>query len=397
MSIPRTRSIGPRQTYKDYVRYHCNPTCTESSTYTFTSSHYAKTMHDRITPGYFELVKNGQLLPVNNMTMEEEDLSETCGDFETLKGSFRGHGALDWGPRNADLRHIPVNAHEADYIRSLLRTEAWSRAKAPTFDIGAMLVELDGTIDTYANAGYRVRKHAERLAKRARKRAKTYGKRMRVFQDMWLESRYGWAPEILTVLDAVEAIRRKDFAHNRGYAELTQVCVETESEDSVWTSCDVRVTTSIESVHTFRLGVTAAYDWRISTFGGNAANAWWEAVPYSFVVDWFMNVGDTLRATLPTPRVHVLSNSGWYTHTIQSQYTSITGTVLREKGGYTVPGGSPNQVKGYIKSYSRTIDTAFPTLIPAIRIDLNVTRVMDAVALWAKSRSKVMNTLRRIP
>lgn len=115
----------------------------------------------------------------------------------------------------------------------------------------------------------------------------------------WLEFQYGWIP---TMLDAKGLL---DLLHKRGITGYT-IYGKTTSKDYV----DVSVGPSTPTVYEFstrgkaRILVTNVYRYTVPFAGvktlaesgvSNPAAFLYEIIPYSFCLDWFVNVGDWLE------------------------------------------------------------------------------------------------------
>jgi hypothetical protein len=132
----------------------------------------------------------------------------------------------------------------------------------------------------------------------------------RALSDTWLEHAFGWAPLFSDVGDAVIAgirlSRRQPRVRFHGFGEeiLNPDVVQTKISfgSSVWT---LDYDTCLEQNHSVR--VYGAVRLELASLGASKAEefgftqkdfapAIWEAIPYSFFVDYFSNVGDVVNA-----------------------------------------------------------------------------------------------------
>jgi len=112
-------------------------------------------------------------------------------------------------------------------------------------------------------------------------------------REKWLEYRYGITPLMLSIQDASKLLDELKYEY------VTERCRETvdvlNDEDIPNVECIF-----IKHFGTVSVSATAKgrFENRPSRFGSgislNLANSLWEIIPYSLVVDWFVNVGDFL-------------------------------------------------------------------------------------------------------
>jgi len=121
--------------------------------------------------------------------------------------------------------------------------------------------------------------------------------------DSWLEYSYGWKPLLKDVHDMATATAELFIEHQnvvrtaKGRAQTegqwstknrpvqNQVVYETHATDRIWVEVEVRYripTSQINPINAFGLN--------------NPLEVAWELVPFSFVVDWFLPVGDAIRS-----------------------------------------------------------------------------------------------------
>jgi len=143
-------------------------------------------------------------------------------------------------------------------------------------------------------------------AKKRRRRAKKKSKD-KVVADTWLEYAYGWAPLVSDIHSGVTAINRlaKDEPPNvyvKGFAEVTSndAFIPFVTETGIYSKLDM--SRNIRSAKCIYRGVTAVqapgYSKAASVFGvqwSQVVPTAWELIPYSFLVDYFSNIGAILN------------------------------------------------------------------------------------------------------
>lgn len=105
----------------------------------------------------------------------------------------------------------------------------------------------------------------------------------------------------------------------------------------------------------------------------------WELVPYSFVVDWFVNVGDVLGALVPDANMTQLGSCLVEKREMVTNYDLIS---LSCTSGYSISSHVTGNCARSVKTYSRTPGALSPGLV--VKSDFrfhNLTRAMDAIGL----------------
>lgn len=132
---------------------------------------------------------------------------------------------------------------------------------------------------------------------------KSYGRDPRhAAANFWLELQYGWKPLLMDVRSAAETLAQ---ALNRPEDRLISIStsVSRSGSDSIRNYQyeifpDRRGRLSLDFKQTYRVVATFQPDSAIQALQSaellNPATIVWELVPYSFVVDWFIPIGDTL-------------------------------------------------------------------------------------------------------
>lgn len=193
---------------------------------------------------------------------------------------------------------------------------ARKRTHNVTADVGLMMAEGVETLRMLANPLVGLRSLATRLYNGAKLRKKSIPA-VKDLANQWLEYRYGMLPLMSDCESIINAVydcvdRSRNQLERRKGRNITPV-------DSVitnlgWWSLGTPATAEIEWLRTSK--VTEEYTatqfftrhGKLSNhrYGGginSLPNFLWELVPYSFVVDWFIGIGDWLQAITPAANV----------------------------------------------------------------------------------------------
>lgn len=268
-----------------------------------------------------------------------------------------------------------------------LAVEVMSRLNDGTMDLLTELAELPATLEMgmdalrlFSNKGAKFRRimndlwedtgDPRRLAKLADKLAQAR-----------LTYRYGILPVSYTLED-IKRLLKESFK--------AQYVKESGSEETdlkeILPIADYQFHGS--AVHTQRVWAKRALDptdnWQQfqKAFGASLPRTVWELGPWTLVVDWFVNVGDTLLALSPMPNIGEGSTISWRT-TVQGYYSS--------------PNEPGAMVRVDYNSYQRSLrgmhDNVCATWQPSMTRD----RWADAAAFsWQIARKQLTNLKRRL-
>lgn len=211
-------------------------------------------------------------------------------------------------------------------------------------------------------------------------------KPMKQAGNAWLIWVYGVKPTMQTIYDAVK-YRRDHYLNEVRVFEgsatrsVNKVVNIPDWPDSGGWYSQMNVRTSCRCRYKVRMKIpdnslTSAA--RLSSL--NPASIAWELMPWSFVVDWFFNIGDYLR--------------GVETSLVYGRYFSdgfVTKTFITEADQKAVRSGTPPngvswsgeyQATGVDKSLERAKLTSFPSVpFPKLRPELGSGRLLNAAAL----------------
>jgi len=150
-----------------------------------------------------------------------------------------------------------------------------------------------------------------------------------MFADQWMEYRYGIMPLVYSLRDAQKALDKGTVVKDR------KVCVvQPKPTGNAEPSSFYYYT--VETEGTVKVAATAVQRFssisqsRMSTIGFNPLVTAWELIPYSFVFDWFVNVGDYIN-------IHTTANFSDECNACISQRDSITRTtkLVTQAHGHT--------------------------------------------------------------
>lgn len=376
-------------------------------------------MSDVVTPGYAKLASQGTI--INNPMTRIETFSAftTCDTVQQAytkpyaalanTSTVTGQCAARMWPDAFDSNRAKTRASEQIAINA-----AYAQASG---GIAQLLVDLGEAHETLGMLGdtlrvakalrqksilYRDPKFAWREIQRD---VKSLGSLPRGLQKAfetsngyYLQSRYGWQPLLLSIIDTIEAVRAQTGTSiritGRGFDQDSDVSVQGHNITDNPIGCGNIVTSYVEThdylQENYRAGVlaevTISRAKRLGLELRDVPSAALELIPYSFVVDWFVRIGDWLKAwSLPVDS-KILAT--WSTHTSErittrTQYchdvsqSCGTGSTAKK---YTFSGGS-NQLTTVERIVQRRPNVKRSALPPIDRKTLSLLHSLDAIAL----------------
>lgn len=188
------------------------------------------------------------------------------------------------------------------------------------------------------------------------------------FANNWLEFHFGWEPLLNDIHDALEVINDpvKSFSYERGRAREPfsrfGTHIDLGSVERNWSAVGTVSCTQGCRVMRSDLGVSHTLDqWGIST----PLSLAWELVPYSFVVDWFVNVGDFLS-----------SQSDFAGLTLTNTFQTLHYDILQQDVLTTQPNFSPIWRSG---SKIRFVNTVRSTSLSGIALEVKRVKLPSLV------------------
>jgi hypothetical protein len=211
--------------------------------------------------------------------------------------------------------------------------------------------------------------------------------------ELWLEYRYAFRPLVFEMKQAVEAlhsiISKNDRHTGRGY----KFCESTNFSNYENSESNDRVFVQFDRTECTWTQYCAGVLYRIENDLSNALTVWgidqplesaWELIPFSFIIDWFINIGDLLSAW--TDNTGLTPLGSWiverHTYTVKDVATQATRVVAPT--GYTNVGDpylTANGSYNFIGTYARRVINPPRSFIPSIKMNLDMAKILDLTTI----------------
>lgn len=333
------------------------------------------------------------------------------GDIGALKVYQSYMGTVRWGPNSTDnYTYIQDQSIAQQVYKDKAVISAYEHLNEPKSDVGLMLAEIRETINLITNPFNGIVKLASRMvtsAKRKARKGRKHGsvpkaKIISAISEQWLEYRYGIMPlvfDVTSLMDlAHEGFRKIDMTTHKqlGMAKGAWEGTKIDSSDTslgLWTVIPgwnfiiqnrwVGKTSINQRSHCTIWYRDRSWSDTISIMSQlglsveNIPSLIWEMVPFSFVADWFVDVGSWIRAIQPNPNISILASSlstvyetEWILTWLNGQNSSVSAiekavTPIRMKA------------RQFTRSSNPTLPSQ-PVVNPEV---LNLKRSLDSFAL----------------
>jgi hypothetical protein len=248
----------------------------------------------------------------------EHHYTGTCSGT-TLKSRSGNHYSGDVLPW---LEPTPSNI--GSVLHTIAGTQAWGNVVSPEVLGGENMHDLEQTwrLLRHPLEGFHQLIHKIRGTRSFLRQTKSLGEFM---SDTWLKYRYGATPLMHDLMNGFHAAVVPVYSDRhtaRGSASAPNQ-YETATEAIHNSTHPGTCTRSVSANRWCRAGILYQHHFTVGDRWGSSAHnilpTLWEILPYSFVVDWFVNVGDFLAAC--TPKANVVVLSSWTTHVGEYLYT----------------------------------------------------------------------------
>lgn len=371
----------------------------------------------RSTPNYEIRRKQGNL-PVNPFSYTSKLIAVPIVDSGyDLPHHSSGHlwGSLTGPMRTTDALYISFfNSvyYESGTLESANR-EAKSRAladiKSQKVNVAQFFAERRQTINLIADSATKIAGFLSRLKKgdiigagkalgsRPSRRIRRNYRELRTQSvrdataDAWLAMQYGWKPLLSDVYGAVDLLVERTSDIQRFMAKSKAVRSEKrvtlQKAESTFMRWRITQNTKITVKYTFMFNVEQAILAGQGRMGlTNPLQLAWELVPYSFVVDWFLPIGNALSSLDATIGLKFQTGSKVVRIETNTQFELEPWTEAWQGRGTAWGTGSG---RSKIVSLERTVEKSFPSpQMPELKNPLSVTHALNALALLSGAVSR---------
>lgn len=334
-----------------------------------------KTMTDSVTPGYFRSVKNGGVLANNSCSAS----TLTCGSnivyaysgwlvrnpTSTTAYYARAKVQMPYGPPATIIPASPPG----------LVNKAIANARQQAMDLSTFAAEIGKTANMFA----KVSSKAQRIF-RTFISLRNLGKLPKNLADAWLEYRYGWTPLVHDLADIQSALVKIQ----RGMSWIAKG--HQEGDDSIITSTGSPITIAslryqVKTISKIQYGAYAAFRMdALASIQIDPIVTAWELIPFSFMVDWILDIGATVSALSPFANGELVSSG--YVARVQSENQFVNASVyygdfsswVKMEEYLDIP-----QATGFTEQYVRIPQAA--TLSFGVSSSISFTHLLDLAAL----------------
>lgn len=358
---------------------------------TYGHQYHYKVIEDSPSSQYHRILQCGGVLPMNTLNIETLWKSQLpANDLHKHKTS---PSLDDEGPYYLPLGMFPIPPTVSDAVMASVVNEAIARAKEEAFDVLTFMAEFQKSVALVAGRMNSLFSIARRVAgrtvaNRKRKKPRSLHSSIEDFASLWLEARYGWRPILYDIESILEAIKSDQMLRRIG-----------RSSQNVTTNTSSTVTedrgNSLRDVTTTQTCSQQVRGWALAEGelgGGILASpplTYWETIPYSFVVDWFYQIGTFISALTPFPGVH-LRASGC---SIRTDFVYETSYIYKTKpdSSWTVQNASAGINRVEIQRYQR-----FPmnVSVPGWNPQLSSLKVIDIFSLVMSRNRAILKILK---
>jgi hypothetical protein len=321
-------------------------------------------------PDFQKRRRAGELLPHTNFSQFEVS-GATSGDWNARAASTGYYTVVTgFGPTSSyGSAWRPSQTIPSDLVPD---TEYFVQAAAASiaegnFDALTFIAELGST---------------KRMVRQALSRMASFSRNatLRSIKDvpgLWLEARYGWRPLMHDMLDIVDALNNLNDKRTR-FSERAGTTYNTSSfeENILADNSGYTRKETITTYNTIRCGgsVTADMLYNNNIQIDPIATAW-ELIPYSFVVDWFINVAQYIQAQkFATFSTESVASGGYRIDQIRTVKTEdIFKSGYAWSGTFYVSGTTAS-------TWTKRVPTSV-SIDPLFHVKLDELKILDLVSL----------------
>lgn len=281
---------------------------------------------------------------------------------------------LDQGYSRSGPAWAVYNSYNYDYILQKAASVAYTQG----MDALTFLAEIGKTRSMITGVAQRLLKLKRNIPRNIKRLARNrdwtlYYEAL----NLWLEGRYGWRTFMYDIEDLQKSYHNlnKQFVRSYGkYGDSLPIFDASSSSAGFYDGRGLR-TTGVTHSGNVRFSAHVVADFKSANFRGNPVVTAWELVPYSFVVDWLLNIGTALEASsLLLLASDVKASCGAL---IDHNYF-VNVSVSSADAASTFSGGYSYSAKAVTKIRE---PTSVISTIPQVRLRLDKFKVLDLISL----------------
>lgn len=200
--------------------------------------------------------------------------------------------------------------------------KALAKLNNPDLDVGLMLGELSETINMLRHPLSSLYPLVDKFRAGARKRhrSKPSVPFSKILSSTWLEYSYGILPFLADIQDIREYFEKKrivelEVLRRQAASNVREESIPPQNGEASGYYFKTTLTAKAYSMKRVTTHIYYKYNkWaenylQLTSFGVNPfqlVDVAWAIVPYSFVVDWFIDIGSWLKAIQPHPQLDIL-------------------------------------------------------------------------------------------
>jgi hypothetical protein len=339
--------------------------------------------------GYELLKRSGDLLPCNAFSQFSESLSHSAGTYSEylsgspLPGDFysyveTGFHRYSSAYSRPGIGYLGALANSIDYSYELSRAAA-SAYTSGSHDTLTFLSEVAKTRKLLFSVVTKFRDLPETAPRFIRQLKRHDARAYKKALNIWLEGRYGWRTLVYDLNDLNTAVRRLDRSRSRvkGGSQSSPSIPSSPLSVTLFSTSYADVIGTITDVISPSLRGYFLADYEPDRFKFNPFVTAWELIPYSFVFDWFIDVGTALEATTAVLLSKKYVASG-------GKLVSLNRTITTHavpKPGFP---GSVSVSCNYSSNYDATLVLRVPESVklqPQLRVRLDGFKILDLISL----------------
>lgn len=310
--------------------------------------------------------------------------------FGQVLPDYNAPVVLEWNSFFLSLEEFRIQ-------REIAISKAWSNVDVSEVQVLASLGELPETVIWAASLFRRMNSILNSFAtKRVLKDlARTLGTGKSVLNEMsdiWLELRYAVRPLCYDMQQLHAALKHKITKAKRLTARGFNREVETTNTTRFTigayspTYFTTIVSRTLTSSANYRAGVLYSLDSNVdsmmSVWGlDQPLESIWELVPFSFIIDWFFSVGDTLAGL--TPNFGTTSLASWVTEIHKVKVVDTAGSVTAVSSLSHLQNPVVTKYGSTTTEWVRKMRVPSPqrATLPHWKLNLNAAKLLDLAAI----------------